>query len=305
MPKKFLSLVLALIIASGAFAAETAQPPGGNEPWAGTWESQGGGWGSFILTQNGNTVTGTLSGGGQIFTGIVSGDILTGICDGSSINRYSYELMLTMFPDGSLFKIKYRDIGENRWYSSYNAVLKATGETKPPVSNNSIIGVWSTTYVPVAWFDTLYNANNASKYLEIIEMIANETTAGREVFIEVYRDDGTGYSLYRFTSMADPFIKGTYGYTSFNCRVEGDTMYRTNVVDTYYDSKLAGQAGDPSYSNKTVADYFRLYRIRINPDGRQQLTIKPQFETGTAEYQWTIDEYIEKGNPTWYTRLEK
>ncbi|MCL2158685.1 MAG: hypothetical protein FWH48_04680 [Oscillospiraceae bacterium] len=80
--------------------------------WTGKWQSGGGGWGTFELTQNGNAVTGSCDQGS--FSGSVSDNTLTGICG-------NLELLLTMASDGSKFKIQFRDVGESYWFTSYDA----------------------------------------------------------------------------------------------------------------------------------------------------------------------------------------
>ena len=70
--------------------------------WVGKWESNHPYWGTFIFNQNENLITGSCNVGS--FSGTVSGNILTGTCDGD-------ELRLTMSPDGDKFNMEYKSGG--------------------------------------------------------------------------------------------------------------------------------------------------------------------------------------------------
>jgi len=65
------------------------------------------------IIQNGNTVTGT--GTVESFSGMVSGNILTGIMDNKDSD---YGIRLTMSPDGEKFNME-RQSSNSSWLSTY------------------------------------------------------------------------------------------------------------------------------------------------------------------------------------------
>ncbi|MCL2153840.1 MAG: S-layer homology domain-containing protein, partial [Oscillospiraceae bacterium] len=113
----------------------------GSNPWTGTWESEyQSRFGMIILTQSGNTVTGTYeennNGIKRSISGTVNGNILQGI------KKYDddYEWRFVLSDDGYEFKIEYLFVawnGESQWNSQSTA--KRIVIPQP----NDIVGVWT------------------------------------------------------------------------------------------------------------------------------------------------------------------
>jgi len=108
---------------------------------------------------------------------------------------------------------------------------------------------------------------------------------------ETYNSDGTGYRVW--------VSSDAYGSTTFSWKVVGGSIYYTNIIQEYTSLDYPSS----SYVNKVFDDNSKLYKIRVNDKGEQQLVIKPGFLPGTDLYKMTIDEYIAKGSPTWFTKL--
>jgi hypothetical protein len=73
----------------------------------------------------------------------------------------------------------------------------------------------------------------------------------------------------------------------------------TNVKGTWTDLKTPSN----SYQDKMFNDKIDLYKIRTNNDGKLQIAIfsPTSYVEGSVYRSWTVDDYIEKGFPTWYT----
>ena len=160
--------------------------------------------------------------------------------------------------------------------------------------DHPIVGVWSNIDFSSSLAKTFYDAPKNSMS-EIIETIKNESNR-RFNFVEVYRENGTAYTVSLENSTG---FRYTYSWTTFNYTVRENTIHSTSNVQTFYDREYSFT----SYENKSFPNAQTLFKIRVN-SGKEQFTSKPQFEEGTEEYSWTIDEWIEKGNPTWLIRLK-
>jgi len=216
------------------------------------------------------------------------------------------ELALTVYNIGGSNFFKLRDLMEVlNVYVGYDEPTRAItldtgrgyGQTDKPPSggdtiNHSIVGIWSLSYVPSSFATTLYNTYTTSTHF-VTEMTSVSSSTGGAIFVEVFREDGTGHSVYLDST--------TYGWNTFNYRVEGDTIYYTNIIGTHNDKNFPSS----NYENKSFKDSSNLFKIRVNSDGEQQLVIKPSFLEGTDLYNMSIDEYIEHSSPSWYTKMEE
>ena len=154
--------------------------------------------------------------------------------------------------------------------------------------SHPIVGVWSKTIIPFDWANILYNKYDTGAR-EVSETIWKSGSSGGGIFVDTFRADRTGFSVYVATD--------SYGWTTFNYHVTGDTIYKTNIVGTNYDKSIANF----NYEKKSFEDSNKLFKIRAY-EGKQQICIKPSFKPGSEMDKMTIDEYIEKGSPEWYTK---
>ncbi|MCL1941704.1 MAG: hypothetical protein FWG09_07160 [Synergistaceae bacterium] len=151
--------IFSMLFSSGAFAAE--QPGGGHDPddpFTGTWKSNWNNWfGTIILTQNGNNVTGTFDEGSGGDAGTISGTVSDKVIN------------FTITSDTPGAEHKYRFVSEHKygaemlrierweekgtWESGWEAVwdVKAYAERvirkdpaalPPGVDSGSIVGMW-------------------------------------------------------------------------------------------------------------------------------------------------------------------
>jgi hypothetical protein len=87
--------------------------------WAGTWDTN---WGTMVLTQTGNQVSGTYTWQGGLITGTASGDVFTGTW--SEAPSYSPpddagDVQLTLSPDGQTLSGQWRYDSSGSWYTSW------------------------------------------------------------------------------------------------------------------------------------------------------------------------------------------
>jgi len=157
--------------------------------------------------------------------------------------------------------------------------------------DHPIVGVWTLSYLPSSFSVSLYNVRVSGMY-EITERISSDSRVSGAVFVSVYRDDGTAYEMY--------INSDTYGWTTFNYSVKGNTMYKSKILGTHKSKS------NPStnYENKSYPNSEKLFKVQVN-SGKEQLVVKPDFLSGSDYDKMTIDEYIAKGGPTWYTRLKE
>ncbi|MDR2972458.1 MAG: hypothetical protein LBU83_11110 [Bacteroidales bacterium] len=153
-----------------------------------------------------------------------------------------------------------------------------------------LVGVWGKTFYPWAHGMTFYNTYTNGLY-EITETISSSGYVSGGVFVEVYRDNGTGYRM--FVTSNDK------GWTTFNYYTKDGAICTTKSLGTYFSKKFPND----NYENKPLKDEQHLYKTRVNGEGEQQLVVKPIFLQGTEQYGWTIDEYIANGSPIWYVYL--
>ena len=158
--------------------------------------------------------------------------------------------------------------------------------------DHPIVGVWYWTLVPWSWSSSSYSTTVTPTQV-VTEITSSGGSVGGGVFMEVYHENGTGYHVFVTTD--------GYGWTTFNYSVKGNTLYTTKSVGTY-NSKSFPSA---NYENRSFRDNEYLFKIRKNTAGEDEFVRKESFLEGTEQYNWTIDEYIEKGSPTWYSRLEE
>jgi len=173
----------------------------------------------------------------------------------------------------------------------YGCPMSEDEKTPSGKIDHPIVGVWSLEYLPSSFAMTLYSTSTNGLY-EITEMISRESSIGGAVFLSVYREDGTAYEMF--------LTADTYGWMTFNYSVKGDVISSTKNVGTYNNKKLPST----NYENKSFADEKTFFKIRTNEYGEEQFVTKPAFREDTEEYKWTMDEWIEKGNPSWYTRIK-
>ncbi len=84
--------------------------------WSGTWDTN---WGTMILTQSGNQVTGTYTWDSGHIVGTVSGNVFTGTwAEAPSYNPPddAGEVQLTMSPDGQTISGQWRYDSSGSWY---------------------------------------------------------------------------------------------------------------------------------------------------------------------------------------------
>ena len=157
--------------------------------------------------------------------------------------------------------------------------------------DHPIVGVWSKEYLPSSFAMTLYNTYTTGLH-EVTEMISKESSISGAVFVSVYREDGTAYEMY--------LNSDTYGWLTFNYSIKGNTMYRSKILGTHNSKKYPST----NYENKSYPNSEKLFKVQVN-SGKEQLVVKPDFLAGSEYDKMTIDEYIEKGDPIWYTRLKE
>jgi len=189
------------------------------------------------------------------------------------------------------------------WYTAKTGGNKVTTTTKMPAKNvkvyaqwkkgssvsntgrvlnaaeKALVGKWYYGSSSLGYWT--YGGYNLEKYVE-----------GRYFgSAETYDSDGTGYRVW--------VSNDAYGSTTFSWKVVGGSIYYTNILQNY--TSLTSPSS--SYDNKIFDDSNRLYKIRVNDKGEQQLVIKPSFLPSSEFYKMTIDEYIAKGSPTWLTKV--
>jgi len=104
-----------LVITSGTpvSSPSVTVTPASTGAWSGTWKVTGS-WGDVVLTQNGNTITGTYAHEGGTVTGTVSGNVLTGTWTQTGNNR-SGQFEFTMAPNEIEFTVKWKYQAESSW----------------------------------------------------------------------------------------------------------------------------------------------------------------------------------------------
>ena len=107
-----------IISNQASFTLSCASAPGGI--WAGTWETT---YGTMILSQSGNQVTGSYEHSNGIITGTVSGNILYGTWSEAptyTAPDYAGDVQLTISPNGFTFTGGWRNGSSGSWSMNWN-----------------------------------------------------------------------------------------------------------------------------------------------------------------------------------------
>jgi len=107
-----------IISNQASFTLSCASAPGGI--WAGTWETT---YGTMILSQSGNQVTGSYEHSNGIITGTVSGNVLYGTWSEAptyTAPDYAGDVQLTISPNGFTFTGGWRNGSSGSWSMNWN-----------------------------------------------------------------------------------------------------------------------------------------------------------------------------------------
>jgi len=195
----------------------TENPPSGDNPWTGTWESRktslfGSDWGTLVLTQNGNTVTGTYNATKAGFdkgtiTGTVSGNNLAVLRNGITNENKSY--LFTLIDNDHIdVETTYSSgfVSPTDNFIRVTPTSNVTISTQPSNGDNRLVGRWLCDYYPL--FEVVF----------------------------FFDSDGTFFSvsIYRSSSAIFHSVENFKG----NYEVIGDTIEFTNLYR--YINDIAG-----------------------------------------------------------------
>jgi len=166
--------------------------------------------------------------------------------------------------------------------------------TQPPTKiDHPIVGLWSASQLPSSWAVSHY-----STYYTATEMITEITEAsggyGGSIDIEIYRDDGTGFSLLLTST--------SYFYTLFDYSINGDKIYLTNQL---YTQNIKGNSGN--FKDKSISDTWILFKIENTANDVRMIHFNPSSYSADSKYRnMTIDEYAAEHTTYigWYYRKE-
>ncbi|MCL2159470.1 MAG: hypothetical protein FWH48_08690 [Oscillospiraceae bacterium] len=144
--------------------------------------------------------------------------------------------------------------------------------------DHPIVGLWSASQLPSSWAFSSYNTYDTATHM-VTEITESSGGYAGSVDIEVYREDGTGFTLFLTTN--------SYFYTIFDWRADGDTIYLTNQSYTQYIKNDKG-----NFENKSIADTWILFKIENTADYVRMINFNPSSYSADSEYRsMTIDEY--------------
>jgi len=170
--------------------------------------------------------------------------------------------------------------------------------TSPVGINGTIVGVWNNwkddwqTVLPASYAQKFLNADmtDSAVALALVDEIKGNVAITGSVFVYVYRQDGTGFTF--FVAESD------YGWETYNYRVEGDTLHKTDRIYT-------SQSDDPdfTYQDKPFDDESNEFRLSVY-DGKEILFVMRNIPESSDLAALTIDEYIEwMHEKEWRVRL--
>jgi len=173
---------------------------------------------------------------------------------------------------------------------------KDTGDTQGDVSNpdtssggtdGSIVGVWCSwkgdwkMTLPASYAQKLINTDmtDSAKALALVDEVKGDSAITESVFVYIYRQDGTGFSFH--------VTDAGYGWETYNYRVEGSILHKTNRL---YNSE--NDNPDWTYKDKKNDDNSSEFRIS-EKDGTERLFVMPNIPEDDEMASWTVEEYIE------------
>lgn len=172
------------------------------------------------------------------------------------------------------------------WYTAKAGGTKVSTTTKMPAKNVKVYAQW------------IKGSSTSNRVLNSYEKELVGAWSYSGAYSETYRFNADGTYIQSSAGTLNGHV--WHSYITANWAVTSNGKIKlTNVVGTW--TNLGNPSND--YKNKAFSDSIDLYKIQIN-NGKLQIAIHhpSSYIEGSEQNKWTIDEYIAKGYPTWYTK---
>ncbi|WP_157077557.1 InlB B-repeat-containing protein [Methanobrevibacter curvatus] len=172
------------------------------------------------------------------------------------------------------------------WYTTKNGGIKVSTTTKMVAKNVVVYAHWKK------------GSSSSNRVLNLYEKELVGAWSYSGAFAGTYRFNADGTYIDSTGGVLNGYVWHSYITAKWAVTSKGKVKL-TNIVGTW--TNLGNPSSD--YKNKAFSDKIDLYKIQIN-NGKLQIAIhSPSSYIEGSEYnKWTIDEYITKGYPDWYTK---